>query len=222
MTADHPRADPGDRPYLPAMGHRSLLWFYDPFTRLAGLPAVHRKLVEQAQLRPGHRVVEIGCGTGGLLLRARRRHPDVDLAGLDPDPDALEQARRKLDGRGPAVRLDRGFADALPYPDGSVDRVLSSLMWHHLDPADKPAALREVRRVLRPGGRLHLVDMTGTGTVRRLLHPRAHRLVQHAHDGPAEMSAALRAAGFHDVDVVERRQWHLGPHAFYRASRKCR
>lgn len=219
---DHMRPGDGtdDRPYLPAMGSRGLLRFYDPFTRLMGQAAVHRELVGQAELRPGQRVVEIGCGTGSLLLRVRRRHPDVELAGLDPDPEALDRARRKLDGRGPAVRLDRGFADALPYPDASVDSVLSSFMWHHLDPADKPTVLQEVRRVLRPGGRLHLMDMTTTPTIHRVLSRGVHHHpVQHSHDRPAVLSAALREAGFHDVAVTERTRWHLGLHAYYRARR---
>ena len=203
-----------DRPYLSAMGSHSLLRFYDPFTRLMGQPALHRELIRHAELQPGQRVVEVGCGTGSLLRRVRRRRPDVDLAGLDPDPDALERARRKL---GPAVRLDRGFADTLPYPDASVDRVFSSLMWHHLDPADKPAALGEMRRVLRPGGRLHLVDMTATPTIHRLLSRRVHHPVHHSHDRPAALSAALREAGFHDVTVTERRRWPLGTLAYYRA-----
>ena len=205
-----------DRGFLPAMGVRALLPLYEPCTRLLGLPRVHRELVAQAGLRPGLRVVEVGCGPGGLLRMVRRRHPDADLAGLDPDPDALRRARRKVGGRG--VQLDRGFADALPYADASCDRGLSSFMWHHLDPADKPAALREIARVLRPGGRLHLVDMTGTDPIHRLLSRRTHRHT-HTVDRPDELAAALRAAGFVDVAVAERSGVRLGRHAYYRASR---
>jgi hypothetical protein len=85
-----------ERRYLPAMGRRWLLPLYDPLTRLAGLPRIHRELVEQADLRAGLRVLEIGCGPGGLLHLVHLRFPDADLAGLDPDPAALARARRKL------------------------------------------------------------------------------------------------------------------------------
>jgi ubiquinone/menaquinone biosynthesis C-methylase UbiE len=62
-----------------------------------------------------------------------------------------------------AVRWDRGYSDDLPYPDGSVDQVFSSLMLHHLDPPVKDATLAEVRRVLRPDGVLVLADFDGHG-----------------------------------------------------------
>ena len=201
------------RPYLPAMGHRRLLALYGPLTRLVGLPRVHRELLERAELRSGQRVLEIGCGPGGLLRLARRRHPDVDLAGLDPDPDALDRARRRL---GPATRLERGFADALPYPDASVDRVLSSFMWHHLDPADKPAVSREIARVLRPGGQLHLVDVAGAGPTHWPLRRLARR---HSHDRPEDLMALLGNAGLTGIAVVQRSSARLGTYAFYRGTR---
>jgi ubiquinone/menaquinone biosynthesis C-methylase UbiE len=91
-----------------------------------------------------------------------RRHPRAEVIGIDPDPGALRRARRKAARAGLPVRVERGFAGELPFPDGSIDRVLSSLMLHHLDEDEKRRAMREIRRVLRPGGQLHLVDFAGT------------------------------------------------------------
>jgi ubiquinone/menaquinone biosynthesis C-methylase UbiE len=130
----------------------------------------------------------------------------------------LNRARRKLARVGPAVELEQGFADRLPYPDASVDRVLSSLMWHHLDAADKPQAVREIIRVLRPGGQLHLVDISGIGPIHRLLAKRAHG-ARLTHDAPDELLALLRQAGMTDLAASERRSFPLGRYAFYRASR---
>ena len=150
-----------DRDFLPAMGRPGLLALYDPFTRLLGARDAHWPLVAQAGIEPGQTVLEIGTGTGSVLLLVARAAPDATVIGLDPDPEALAVAGRTLRRAGVPIRLDRGYADRLPYPDGSVDRVLSSFMLHHLQPDAQQAALREVRRVLAPGGRLHLVDFDG-------------------------------------------------------------
>ena len=200
--------------YLPAMGNDRLLPLYDTFTWLLGVPRVHRRLVELAAIEPGHRVLEIGCGTGNLALRAQRMHPDAEVVGIDPDPLALERARRKADRAGLPVRWDRGKAGELPYPDESVDRVLSALMFHHLDDAEKKSALAEVRRVLRPGGQLHLVDIAGHhhGRVgRRMLRN------EHLRDNAGEgIPNRMREAGLTDVRTGERGRLRT---TFYRATR---
>lgn len=161
--------------YLPAAGHDALLPGYDLLTRLFGFNRVHETLIAQAELADGHRVLEIGCGTGNLAILAKKTHPAVSVVGSDPDPLALNRAQRKaaqLNG----ICFERGYAQRLPYADGEFDRVLSSMMLHHLDDDAKSAAAAEVFRVLRPGGRLHLVDMGGDMTARDGL---SARLVMH-------------------------------------------
>jgi ubiquinone/menaquinone biosynthesis C-methylase UbiE len=196
--------------YLPAMGHDRLLPLYDPYTRLLGVPALHDRLVDQAGIGPGQRVLEVGCGPGNLVLRVQHRHPDVEVIGLDPDPRALALARRKAERRGAAVRWDRGTAADLPYPDGSIDRVLSAFMFHHLDEAEKGRMLAEVRRVLRPDGRLHLVDVGGHhGLLGKVLHRNPRFRGQRILD-------RLREAGF--TDVVETDRARRLSAVFYRAT----
>jgi ubiquinone/menaquinone biosynthesis C-methylase UbiE len=211
-TLDH-------RHYLPPMGRRWLLPLYDPLTRLAGMRRVHDGLVDRADIRPGHRVLEIGCGTGNLLLTVARREPGAELTGIDPDPDALRRARRKARRAGRTIRLDRAFAGALPLADGSVDRVLSSFMLHHLDDDEKARAMREVRRVLRPGGELHLVDFGGAparrGWVGRLVHRNA-RLAGTATD---RVLAVLRAGDLAECTVNGHGSSHAGGYTYYRATR---
>lgn len=147
--------------FVPGMGVEWLLPVYDPFTRLLGLDRVRRELVAQASLQPPHRVLDIGCGTGTLAILIKRLHPTVEVVGLDPDEKALARATHKAQRAGAAIRFDRGFSDALDYPVGSFDRVFSSFMFHHLERDDKQRTLREVGRVLKPGGRLHLLDFGG-------------------------------------------------------------
>lgn len=212
---------PGHGHYLPAMGRDRLLPVYDLFTRLLGVPAAHRHLADQAAVEPGQDVLEIGCGTGNLALLVARRHPDARVVGLDPDPRALALARRKADRRGLALQLDRGFGDALPYPDGSFDRVLSSLMLHHLEPAQKPAMMREIARVLRPGGQLHLLDFGGSH------HHAPHRfLARRAQASPRlqdnmgdRIPALMREAGLRDVRETGQVTTRAGHCAVFRAVR---
>lgn len=168
------------RTFIPAAGHDWSLPLYDPVVKLLGGDAARRVLLDQAALRPNHRVLDIGCGTGTLVVLIKRLHPDVDVVGLDPDPKALARGRRKAQRASARVQFDQGFADELPYRDASFDRVFSSLMFHHLGRDEKEATLREVRLVLRPGGILSLLDFAGPeagadGFLARLLHS-SHQL----------------------------------------------
>ena len=140
------------RTYLPAAGHDWLLPLYDPFVKLLGGDRAREALLEQAAVRAGHRVLDLGCGTGTFAVRIKEAHPEADVVGLDPDAKALTRAKAKADRAGLAVRFDQGYADDLPYPDASFDRVFSSFMFHHLPAEEKEATLRAVRRVLKPGG----------------------------------------------------------------------
>lgn len=213
-----------DREFLPAMGSPSTLRYYDMVSRLMGARDLHWQLIAQAGVEPGATVLEIGCGTGNVLVLAARVYPDTAVVGLDPDAEALAIAARKTRRAGLAVRLERGYADRLPFADGSVDRVLSSFMLHHLPPAEQQAALREAHRVLAPGGRLHLLDFAGgrptPPRVMRLLHRR------HDHTGPrphvhatGDTATALAEAGFTDVALTGRGTTAFGAHTFHRAVR---
>src|SRR5215213_10988919 len=88
-TAKEPR-----KPYVPAMGHDRLLPLYDPLQRLLGMGSLHRQLVDQARIQPEQRVLEIGCGTGNLVILIKRLHPRAEVVGIDPDPKALARAAK--------------------------------------------------------------------------------------------------------------------------------
>jgi ubiquinone/menaquinone biosynthesis C-methylase UbiE len=214
-----PRADAADRRFLPGMGKDWLLPLYDPFTRLIGVESAHQKLAEQAELESAERVLEIGCGTGNLALLVKRSRPTVEVVGLDPDPKALARAGGKARRAGLTLKLDRGFADELPYPDGSFDRVLSSLMFHHLDAGLRVASLREAVRVLRPGGSLHLMDFGGDS---HHLHGLA-RLARRSHtledNWDNRIPTLMQEAGFDDPTETGHLTKHIGRLTYYRATR---
>jgi ubiquinone/menaquinone biosynthesis C-methylase UbiE len=149
------------RPFVPGMGVEWLLPFYDPFTALLGLDRTREDLLLQARLRPGHRVLDIGCGTGSLAVLTKRQFPDVEVVGVDPDDKALARAERKARRGGVAVEFVRGYSDELDRFAASFDRVFSSFMFHHLQRDEKERTLRAIRQVLKPGGSLHLLDFGG-------------------------------------------------------------
>lgn len=156
--------------YLPAAGRDWLLPLYDPFVKLLGIDSARKTLIAQSDLQPGHRVLDIGCGTGTFIIQIKHLYSNVEIAGLDPDPKALSRAKRKIERDDFVIQLDRGFSENLPYPDASFDRVFSSFMFHHLETDGKQRTLQEVRRVLKPGGSLHLLDF-------------GHSETQHNHKG---------------------------------------
>ena len=213
-TAEEPR-----KPYLPAMGRDRLLPLYDPLQRLLGMRSVHRWLVDQARIQPDQRLLEIGCGTGNLAILTKRLHPGAEVIGIDPDPKALARAQRKAKREALSVQLDRGFAEELPYPDASFDRVLSALMFHHLGPEEQEKSLDEARRVLKPGCSLHLLDFGGAkvrsdGLIARL-HHRSERLRNILGD---RIPTLMREAGFADPTEVAHRVMIAGRLTYYRAS----
>jgi ubiquinone/menaquinone biosynthesis C-methylase UbiE len=210
-------ADASSRTYVPAAGKHWRLPFYDLMTKALGADAARAVLAEQAGVRGGERALEIGCGTGSLLLLLKRAQPDAEVIGLDPDPAALAIARRKARRAGVSLQLDEGFADELPYPDGSIDRVLSSFMFHHLSAAVKAGTLREVRRVLKPGGRVHMVDFGGPNSSSRGFLARHIHTNHHLKDIDEARVLELRDAGLADPQVTGRRGSHLGGMVYYRA-----
>jgi ubiquinone/menaquinone biosynthesis C-methylase UbiE len=116
---------------------------------------VERALGSGAPLR----ILDLGCGTGEMALAIARISPDVKLIGVDGDADVLERAAAKARAEGIELELHEALADRLPLPDANVDCVVSTLMFHHLVPSAKRAALAEARRVLVPGGRLLVCDI---------------------------------------------------------------
>lgn len=206
------------RPFLPAAGHDWLLSLYDPIVKLLGGEAARQALLAQAALRPGHRVLEIGCGTGTLTTQIKQLHPEVEVVGLDPDPKALARARRKAARAAVSVQLDQGFADELPYPEASFDRVFSSFMYHHLPADEREKMLRAVRRVLKTGGEFHMLDFEGPedgarGFVTTLFHS-SDRLKENS---ASRVLGLMRQAGFADARKIGRRRMLSGGVAYYQA-----
>ncbi len=167
----------------------------------AYLDRTTRAVLDRLDARPGERILDVGCGTGFLLERLHRAVPGVRLAGVDPVPEMLALARRRLPGLAADRLLREAAAERLPFADASFDAVVSASVFHYV--RQPGAALAEVRRVLRPGGRLVLTDWGGDFLTSRLIgvYLRWQRRALHRIYGRAELRRWLEEAGFRPVEV---------------------
>lgn len=206
---------PNAQRYVPALGFKILTRLYDPIVALTTREyEVKRRLVEQAALRGGHRVLDLACGTGTLAIMMKRHVHDASIEGVDGDAAILQRARRKARSAGVEVALSVGLSTALPFESNAFDRVLSSLFLHHLTSADKARTLREVFRVLRPGGEFHVADWgKPAGRLQR-----AGFLIVRALDGlectrdnvEGRLPALFTREGFDDVQLRDEVSTMLG------------
>jgi ubiquinone/menaquinone biosynthesis C-methylase UbiE len=191
----HSHPDP--KPFVPAAGRDFLLPLYDPLTRILGGDRARAHLLDRVEIGPGDRVLDLGAGTGELSLALKRRHPQARVVGIDPDPKALVRARAKAASAGLDVELREAYGDALPFPDGSFEHVVSSLVLHHLERETKEAALREAHRVLVPGGQLRVLDFgPPRSRFQRLLVRLIHRDEQLRDNLSGAIPDLLERAGF--------------------------
>ena len=167
------------REFFPAAGRDVFLPLYDPIVSLMGFDSARRELISCANIEPGHRVLDIGCGTGTLVVKLKRQYGAAQVVGLDPDPKALRRAHIKAVRAAVSVQLNQGFANELPYKRESFDRVFSSFMFHHLNKQERENMLREVLRVLKGGGSFHFVDF--------IVDDASHRFVDRLFRSHAQM-----------------------------------
>jgi len=218
------RTQRGSDDFVPALGLRILTPLFDPLVRLLMRERLFKgRLVEQMAIKPGQRILDVGCGTGTLALLIKERHPQSEVVGLDPDPQILAIARRKAVHSGAEVQFDAGYADRLPYPDAGFDRVISSLVFHHLIRQTKRGALAEAYRVLRPGGELHIADIGRAGGVPMRLAVRPIVLLDGTDRVKDNLAGRLPTfitdSGFINVAECQPLRTALGPVSLYRATK---
>jgi ubiquinone/menaquinone biosynthesis C-methylase UbiE len=210
--------------YLPAVRFHALTRLYDPLVKFTTREAeFRRRLLDQAGLEPGMRVLDLGSGTGTLAVMAKQREPAIEMQGLDADEEMVGRAGRKAGEAGVSAGFDQGLSDSLPYADASFDRVLSSLFFHHLSGEAKRKTLREVARVLALRGELHVADW---GKPRDpLMHAAFFTLrlfdgMENTADNAAgRLPELFEDAGLSDAAETERLRTAFGSLCLYRARR---
>lgn len=176
--------------------------WYDSFTGLMGFGRRFRNRVfALAEPRPGEHVLDVGCGTGWFTRRAAAAvRPTGVACGIDPAPDMIRIAMQTEAPHD--ARFELGVVEDLPYGDARFDLVVASMVIHHLPPDLKRHGLREIMRVLKPGGRVLLVEPRRPDNVlvRALLWPFGlhGNLGDHLKGRTVEL---LVAAGFVDVTM---------------------
>lgn len=135
-------------------------WFLDRFRLRGAMRRLRERVLDEARLDGAEALLDIGCGTGTLLLAAARR-PGVSLkaAGIDPAPRQIAWARAKARRRALPIDFREAGIEKLPFPDATFDRVTSTFMLHHLPPDVKRQGMAEVVRVLRPVGLIVVADL---------------------------------------------------------------
>ncbi|MFE6507745.1 class I SAM-dependent methyltransferase [Nocardioides sp. NPDC057767] len=211
------------REFLPGMGRTWLLPLYDLFTRFARVRPLHERTVELAGIQAGQTVLDVGCGTGNLSFAVLRAVPGAVVTGHDPDASALRLAARKAGRRGVRLSLVQGYADRLLPKDGSVDHVVSSLALHHVDEAGREGFGREAYRVLKPGGRVTIVDFGapdhGPGHEHEHEHGHRHGRSRQARPPVAGIVSLLTDAGFTDAREIDHIEHRFGPITIVQATR---
>jgi ubiquinone/menaquinone biosynthesis C-methylase UbiE len=161
--------------------------------------ALRERFVDLARLEAGNSVLDIGCGTGTLAIAAAHRvGPTGSVFGIDASPPMVARATRKAARAGVNVVGQLAPAEQLPYSDNRFDVVLSTLMLHHLPRTTRQQCAREIRRVLKPGGRVLAVDFGGRQHRGVLAH--FHR---HGHVPVEDIVGVLENAGLTTISKGE-------------------
>ena len=210
--------------FVPALGRAWLTPYYDVVVRTTTRERrFKRTLIEQAGLEPGQRVLDLATGTGTLSIWMKEHQPSLDIAAVDGDHAILSIASGKAAKVNADVRWIKALSTELPFPDAHFDRVVSSLFFHHLTPANKARTAGEAFRVLKPGGEFHVADWgLPAGPLMRGLFLTIQLLdgFENTRDNLAgKLIPLLEQAGF--VDVGQRQAFNTiyGTMALYAAVR---
>lgn len=198
-----------------------LTQYYDPIVQFTMRDREFKsQLLSAANLKPGMRVLDFGCGTGTLTLMAKRLCPGIEVVGLDIDLKILGQAKLRADRAGLVVPWIQGAVDETFEQWAPVDRVLTSLVLHHLTTEQKRNVLSVLHRGIKPGGEIHIVDFHRPNSIMMSLASQVIRVF----DGRAQTEANLtgrlpemiKEAGFRNVRVEDEQSTLFGTLARFR------
>jgi len=162
---------------------------------------IHQQTIALANIQPHDDILDIGCGTGILLMEAEKTAGQGNLVvGLDVEPEMIRQAQQRALKKQSRANFEVASIDQIPYAANTFDVVTSSLMYHHLTEAQRSAGLGELYRVLKTNGRLLIVDLNPQ---RHSLATRlpGHNQLDRQDYVRTEVAERMKAAGFTIIDA---------------------
>ena len=196
--------------YTPPLGFAALTPVYDRVIRIMTRETAWRtRLVERIDARKGETVLDVGFGTGSLAIALTAAAPGCRIKGIDPDPAAVELARKKAAHEGSSAVFEQGsFSGPATYHDNIIDKITCSLVLHQVPMAEKRRLLRAMFERLRPGGQLFIADYGLQPTVIMRL---AFRLTVQLLDGRSDtqpnadgiLLTLIEEAGFEGMTLLD-------------------
>jgi len=159
-----------DQSFTPALGRLGSVGFYDRAIRLLTREKVWRAaLLRQVAPEAGEIILDVGCGTGTFAIMLKRLCPGARIVALDPDPGVLKIASRKGTEAGVVIDWRQGFASDAEALGGTVDKVVSSLVFHQVPVTGKGEGIAAMFAAVRPGGEVHIADYASQRGIMRAL-----------------------------------------------------
>lgn len=192
--------------YIPPLNKDFLTPIYDFVSNLIGFgKRFLRRVLDAAEIQNGNTVLDIGCGTGVLLLLGKKKFPGASFIGVDPNEKALHIAKRRFTKANVDIKVIQAFGEDLPLPNVSIDVVASSLAFHHMPNKAKVKTIQEIKRVLKPGGRVVIADFGPTNVkwIPKLSHLFIH--IEHLEGNLRGLiPKTLKETGFEDIQTVSK------------------
>ncbi|OGD89574.1 hypothetical protein A2693_02490 [Candidatus Curtissbacteria bacterium RIFCSPHIGHO2_01_FULL_40_12] len=190
--------------------------YYDFITNFAGFgPAIYKKITDYISPKAGDKILDVGTGTANLAMTIKRKYPNLEVVGVDPDENILNIAKRKVAKEKLPIELLKGFAQQLPFRDNTFDFVVSSFVIHHIPKPFKKRAFIEMKRVLKKEGTAVIVDFGIPKNFFANIVILIFSLVEDV--GPNRQGLIprlLKEVGFRDVEEIGSK---FGVVSFYRA-----
>lgn len=180
--------------------HSPVIYDFTVWLALLGRERVFRdKTLELARTMKGESVLDVGCGTGTLAVATKQRVGTAGVVfGVDASQEMLARAEKKARNAGAEVFFKNATAEALPFPNAQFDVVLNTVMLHHLPQKTRTQCISEIRRVLKPDGRVLIIDFEGFSEQKRTLLSHFHR--PHGHVRVQDIIALLTEAGLTTIE----------------------
>jgi len=149
-----------DKSFTPAAGFPALTPLYDSAVSILTREETWRSaLLKEISPSPDDRILDVGCGTGSLILRMKLICPTADIHGIDPDENILQRAKRKLSKKSLEAIFHQGFLNAQSSTElGYFSKVTSSLVFHQTPIEEKSNIIKSIKSMLKPGGKIFIAD----------------------------------------------------------------